>query len=179
MAKLTNRYNRYDAESQLWIEARKRIFLYWFRYLQEAEASPDYEVDWRRYDAWGGRAAVYPPRSGDFDEFWQASWKTLFGMPTRDSTPLFPLSIRNTQADHHRATLLVYQISRTHPQKTNIQVLDEARARIPDDCGSRYLLNLKRLAVDPGQYEYAARTVSRLRRGAQDRLQNVCRGQFP
>jgi hypothetical protein len=163
MAKLTNRYNRYDVESKLWIQSRKRVYLYWYRFLQEAEANADYKVDWSIYKAWGGKTAIFPPKSGDFDSFWSANWKTLFGMPDRDGSPLFPLSVRNPRADYQRATLLVYQISRDYPQKTNIQVLHDLINRIPDDSGSDYLLNLKKLAGDVSRYEYAARTVSRLR----------------
>ncbi len=29
-----------------WIDARKRVYLYWFKFLQHAERSADYTVDW-------------------------------------------------------------------------------------------------------------------------------------
>ena len=36
-----SKYVRYDKKSGLWITQRKRIYLYWFKFLRIAEQDPD------------------------------------------------------------------------------------------------------------------------------------------
>ena len=61
----------------LWISARRRVYLYWFKFLQEAELTNEYKVDWKKYDGWGGANYILGVK---FDEFWKEKWKDLFGV---------------------------------------------------------------------------------------------------
>ena len=77
-----SKWVRYDTERGLWIPSRKRVFLYWFKFLQEAEKSNDYQVDWKKYKGWGGAKVVLNTK---FDDWWEERWITLFGYEgTRD-----------------------------------------------------------------------------------------------
>ena len=38
-----------------WIECRKRIYLYWYKFLRHAEESSEHKVNWKKYDSWGGK----------------------------------------------------------------------------------------------------------------------------
>lgn len=96
-------WNRY--RDGLWIESRKRVYLYWFKFLKLAELSPDHKVQWNKYREWGGKNAVMNMK---FDVWWEEHWKKCFGCETRDDKPLFPLS-KNHRADNLRYSLLVYQ----------------------------------------------------------------------
>ena len=49
-------WNRY--RDGLWIESRKRVYLYWFKFLKLAEQSPEHKVQWNKYREWGGKNAV-------------------------------------------------------------------------------------------------------------------------
>ena len=55
----------------LWIPYRKRAYLYWFKFLQEAERHPDYKVDWKKYRDWGGGDLILHQR---FDDWWEDRW---------------------------------------------------------------------------------------------------------
>ena len=61
----------------IWIPHRKRTYLYWFKFLQEAESSPDFSVNWSKYRGWGGANEVMRTR---FDDWWEDHWKDLFGV---------------------------------------------------------------------------------------------------
>lgn len=55
---------------------RKRVYLYWFKFLQEAEKSPTCNVDWDFYSSWGSPENF---TSLKFDEWWEEHWRILFG----------------------------------------------------------------------------------------------------
>ena len=56
-----------------WIPHRKRVYLYWFKYLQQAELSPRHTVDWTQYDGWGGANAVLGMKFDDEVESYVSS----------------------------------------------------------------------------------------------------------
>ena len=108
-----SKWVRYDREKGLWIPSRKRVFLYWYKFLQEAEKSNDYQVDWTKYKGWGGAKVVLNTK---FDDWWEERWITLFGYErTRDGAfidgqkPRYYLSTNRPKADGIRYALMVYQ----------------------------------------------------------------------
>ena len=103
-------HNRY--RDGLYIPHRKRTYLYWFKFLQEAERSPDYEVDWSKYRKWGGRKAVM---NSKFDDWWEEHWKSLFGMKERNGTPKVELSTKSPKTETIRMTWLVWMYRDTPP----------------------------------------------------------------
>ena len=90
----------------LWIQQRKRVYLYWFKFLQEAESSDEFDVDWKRYRGWGGSNYVLGVK---FDEFWEERWKDLFGVTKRSDKPKFPISTQDPKAESIRLSLLCWQ----------------------------------------------------------------------
>ena len=68
-----SQYIKYDKTEGLWIQHRKVVFLYWFKFLQHAERSDQQTVDWKRYKSWGGRDVVMNTK---FDDWWKEYWKT-------------------------------------------------------------------------------------------------------
>ena len=96
---------RYDTKLKLWIPNRKRIFLYWFKYLRHAEQSPDYKVDWRKYRGWGGSNYVLGVK---FDEFWKDNWVDLFGYP-EGKKPKYQISTTHPKVDSYRYAILLLE----------------------------------------------------------------------
>ena len=93
---MTKKPKRFDPKSQwvryrdgMWIPSRKRTYLYWFKFLQHAERSPDHQVDWTQYDGWGGANVVLGTK---FDEWWEERWKELFATKVKGDEPKFPLA---------------------------------------------------------------------------------------
>jgi hypothetical protein len=99
----------------LWIPYRKRTYLYWFKFLQEAERFEDVSVNWRKYKGWGGVNTILGQK---FDEWWGDRWKDLFGSAERwtDQTKIkFPLSTTRPKTDAIRMSLLVWKLRDTPP----------------------------------------------------------------
>jgi hypothetical protein len=102
-----------------WIPYRKRIYLYWFKFLQEVEMAPnnEFEVDWSKYSGWGGANAV---RGQKFDDWWDERWFDLFGSNERVGNVNKKFEITTTQAKANalRTRLLIFQNRNTPPDWT-------------------------------------------------------------
>ena len=62
-----SRWVRYDKTTQLWIPNRKRIYLYWYKFLQLALVDGFTPVRWGAYKGWGKPADIL---SKPFDAWW-------------------------------------------------------------------------------------------------------------
>ena len=109
-----SRWKKYDKDSGLWIASIKRIYFYWFRFLQHAETDSNRQVDWSRYEGWGGRDYIL--RTTQY-EWWNKNWKTLFGYKEGEKEKiLYPLSKVPTgeptrpQPEGIRLALRVYEL---------------------------------------------------------------------
>jgi hypothetical protein len=102
----TSRWKKHSGHDSLWIQSRKVIYLYWYKFLQEAEKSDEFEVDWSCYEAWGGRNAVM---SDDFDRFWEDHWRELFAVNPETGITRYPISSKSPKADGIRYALLAWQ----------------------------------------------------------------------
>ena len=107
----TSRWNRFDASSGLWIASNKRIYTYWFKFLQHAgnDPSTSREVDWSAYEGWGDPEVICDPDT-KFDAWWKKNWKTLFGYKLDETKPMYSLSTPKPQPDGVRYSLLVYEL---------------------------------------------------------------------
>ena len=178
----------------LWIQNRKRAYLYWFKFLQEAEQSEEYVVLWDCYEEWGGRQIV----DMKFDVWWEAHWKDLFGYKKTGDTfeaAKFKLSTNQMKTDAMRKALLVWQNRDAgrhivHDDKrknkgrnmlvvAGVVVAKERRAKRNSDRDklNKYLKN-----IDEAQgiiQSMVQQTCGRYLRQAQAMLEGVCRGRFP
>ena len=102
-----------------WIEARKRVYLYWFKFLQHAERSNDYTVDWKQYRGWGGANEILGSK---FDDWWEAHWKELFGAKNEGDTAKFSVN-NKAKADGIRYAMLVYELD--NGKRTNYEIAQE------------------------------------------------------
>ena len=94
---------RYRDET--WIPCRKRIYLYWYKFLKHAEESSEHKVDWKKYDEWGGKETVMNMR---FDDWWELHWKDCFGIDKELGRARYIVTKRH-KADGVRYALLVYE----------------------------------------------------------------------
>lgn len=88
-----------------WIQCRKRIYLYWYKFLIHAEQSANYTVDWSHYKLWGGKQSILGTR---FDDWWEAHWEKCFGISSSNGKAQFMVSKRH-KADGVRIALLCYE----------------------------------------------------------------------
>ena len=99
-------YIRYDKSQGLWIQHRKVVYLYWYKFLQHAERDDRYNVDWSKYESWGGRETVMETK---FDVWWKEHWRDLFGFPEGKLETAKFHTEATPRADDLRTTLLIYE----------------------------------------------------------------------
>jgi hypothetical protein len=184
----TSNWIKYDPKSGLWIQSNKRIYLYWYSFLQHAvEDRPD-DVDWSKYEGWGGRDVIPDTK---FDSWWRERWKTLFGYE-QGGEPKFSLSrgengkIRPKE-NGLRYALLVYEnrdkgdmweiakhIAKREWRHRKLGLTSRAF-----DYASPQQLKQKQDAEERSyRKRYTQSKVARYKKNADTILDNVCKGQF-
>lgn len=130
---------RYDKQSGLWLRHRKRVYLYWFKFLQEAEMSDEYSVDWSKYDGWGGANAVLGMK---FDDWWNDNWQDLFGVQKgadrridKNAVSKYELTTTRYKTEAIRLALLVWQKRNTKSDTKRGNNLAIARAVFQYESG--------------------------------------------
>jgi len=184
-----------------WIGHRKRVYLYWFKYLQHAELSSEYNVDWTKYDGWGGSNSVLGMK---FDNWWDDNWIDLFGTKDRNATPRFPISTKSIKTEGLRLSLLCWE--RRHAPVWNkrgnalsiakqvyeyeLGISGEKKPRYsqdewtaynlkPDGSGQQLDEDGEKVGSDSSKNQMLQTYVSRYLRRARKYLKNVCVGRFP
>jgi hypothetical protein len=100
-----SRWVRYDAKSQMWIPNRKRIYLYWYKYLQIVLSEYKNNLNWEIYSEWGTPEEIL---TTPFDIWWSKHWKNLFGY-AEGKAPKYAISTMRPKTDAIRYALLVHQ----------------------------------------------------------------------
>jgi hypothetical protein len=185
----------------LWIPQRKRTYLYWFKFLQEAELSSEYQVDWSKYPGWGGAEVILNQK---FDVWWEERWKALFAVASRGapkSEERFPLSTSQPKTEAIRISLLVWQLRNTPPdyepsETFRINQNNTNRKKAQRRGGNTLAIARKLIAtekrkatplvgIDPTRRNISGSTeneiqsrVGRYLRSAKQTLTNVCAGSF-
>ena len=170
-----SRWVRYDKTTQLWIPNRKRIYLYWYKFLQLALVDGFTPVRWGAYKGWGKPADIL---SQPFDAWWDEHWVNLFGYP-EGGKPKFSLSTSRPKTDAIRYAYLVHihrdkggnweiaqYIQKRETSKRGIPVPSFAYATEGVDYGVEDKLTVQS-------------RVGRYKKMAQQIIENVREGTFP
>ena len=98
-----------------WYPVRMTTYLYWFKFLQECEKSEEFEVDWKKYKAWGSRDEIMEkefPLNFIWEfkkQFFSEKCIELFGMKEKDGIPKFGMIDNKTpKRDTLRRQLLTW-----------------------------------------------------------------------
>ena len=169
-----SRWNKYDPKTKLWIPSRKRIYLYWYKFLQHAERDPDYKVQWDKYDDWGGAEVVL---STKFDKWWYDRWIDLFAVEKEGDTPKYPLSTKQPKADGMRYALLVYE----NLNRGSYWEIGEYIAKKEKSGRGLFVSSFKEQddLKDYTDKNYVQSKVARYKKAASKYLSSVSKGQFP
>jgi len=174
----TSRYKRY--RDGYWIKSRYLLYRWWYKFLQYAEQDEKREVDWSKYDGWGGASVVLNTR---FEKWWQQRWKELFGVRSEKDKARYEIASRKARAETIRITLLVYE----NRDKTGRDLFDALNKRYSklgsldmyetDDEGEYISVNgkLRERLIDS---KYINQHIKRYRQQADRLLDQVCRGEF-
>lgn len=167
-----SRQVKYDKKTQLWIPNRKRVYLYWFRFLQLALSEMPNQVNMNAYSSWGTVDEILNTK---FDEWWSKHWVDLFGYPEGEQ-PKFSISTNRPKADAYRYALLVYT---NRHRGTNLEIAQWVYNREMNKrgYGSPSLGDFD--AEEPDGRQVVQSRVGRYMRQAEKILSNVCQGIFP
>ena len=179
----------------LWIPYRKRTYLYWFFFLQEAERSPDFEVNWRKYRGWGGANQVLGSK---FDTWWEDHWKDLFGIESKGaaSKARFQLSTTQPKAEAIRLSWLVWMHRNISPDYKPRMSQYGGGTYYPKRGSNNLAIARKIIATERRKQTYLAplnpdddtnenddkvisSLIGRYNRRARKITENVCQGIFP
>jgi hypothetical protein len=180
---------RYDKQTGLWLRHRKRIYLYWFKFLAEAESSDEYMVDWSMYAGWGGADTVLGVK---FDDWWREYWQELFAVYDINNSPRFEPTTDKYKAEAIRLYLLVWQKRHSTDNKrlgNNLAIAREVyryeTGLSGEKAGRKYSeaenLNPDGFIDDYGnvQQRRLQSKIGRYLREANQTLEAVCIGRFP
>lgn len=145
----TSKNIRYDKESKLWITHRKRIYVYWYKFLQIA-IQENRKINRQFYGGWGDTSLK-------FDDWWKKNWKTLFAK-WDGKDPLVKTSTDKVKADAYKHRLKVYVLRK--------QGLSHKEIRSKVNKIKGYMIN---------DEEHCRKYLV----GAGKHLTNVCKGIFP
>ena len=182
-----SRWRKYDKKSGLWIPHEKRIYLYWYSFLQHAERDASRVVYWSYYQDWGSRDVVMNTK---FDDWWRKYWKELFGIQREGLTPKVSLNTTRPKADAYRYALLVYEcllkemtntwdiacfIAAREKNKRKLQLTSlEFFYATPAEIRSKQTPQERSIRKKKVQ-----RAISKYKKSASRYLDNVCTGKFP
>lgn len=194
----TSRWKRYDKISGLWIKSGKPSYVYWYKYLQHAQNDPTRNVDWDKYDGWGGADTILNTK---FDAWWKTHWKDLFGFELDKPEPRYSLSTTKPQPEAIRYSLMLYELKKEYPAEGYWEIAkefvkkeypkrrDEGK-RDPNFQTEQWCFNVARAPVrrelmrtDKLKFAQQKRVLSsrmgRYLQSADKHLNNVCKGIFP
>lgn len=86
---------RYDKKTKLWIPYRRRMYLYWFKFIQIAIAEK-HKINSKMYRGWDMKDINHDTK---FEDWWENHWIKLFSIKKIGDTPKFTLS--TTRAKSH------------------------------------------------------------------------------
>ena len=180
----------------LWIPYRKRTYLYWFKFLEEAEQSPDFEVNWRKYRGWGGANQVLGSK---FDTWWEDHWKDLFAVEKKGANltnSKFPLSTKQPKTEAIRISWLVWLHRDTPPDYVSRTSRYGGETSYPKRGSNHLAIARKIIATEKRTQTYLApldpdddtnenddkvisSLIGRYKRRARKITENVCQSMFP
>ena len=163
----------------MWIPHLKRTYLYWFKFLQEAELNDGYLVDWKKYKGWGGANYILGTK---FDIFWNENWKELFGVKKQGDKPKFPLSTLTPKNESIRISWLVW-LHRNTKSKRKSNSLEIAKKIYQTEKRSATFNTIYTWDLDdnrnPNTEKDVMDLINRYKRRSKKMMSNVCVGMFP
>ena len=161
-------YVRYDKNSKLWIQVRKRNYLYWYKFLQIC-LRENYKINKKKYVGWDLDTIL----DTKFDDWWKSHWKKLFGIKQRGDTPLYTVSTSRIKTQSIRISLLVHQyrhVGKNFDISEKIQ-LEETAKRYPTHFHFEQHGHFNR--------DYISKQIGVLKGRFKKTITNVCNGTFP
>jgi len=182
----------------LWLPYRKKNYVYWFKFLQFAEDSDQFSVDWKKYKSWGGKNEVMGRK---FDDWREENWKENFGLTERTDKQKFPFTTTRPKTEAIRISYLCWRFKdvpmKIGKRKNTLDIanavykyelgLDKRRKQPRKYVGEFDIESFnpygEKMADDGELYEVDQKeltnTINRALKRARETMGRICVGQFP
>lgn len=168
--------------NQLWIPTRKRVYLYWYKFLQIALTDDKYEVDMDAYKDWGTRDYILNTK---FDDFWEEKWVELFSTKVMTDKPKFPPSTTRPKANAYKTRLAIYEylkgtrLPKRFVHENILKMSPKLKVALLVDVDYSVDLITGEDRFDIQDIEVVRVAMNRHIRATHKHLLNVCKGSFP
>ena len=177
---------KFDKESGLWIQNRKRTYMYWYKFLQYCIRYHYQDIKLDKYRGWD----IKNIPDVKFDVWWKVKWKKLFGVKNITDTPKCETSSNRIKIESVRMSYLVcvedLKESRTQTnseicykilkREKNNRYLTGSNLFYPQDTKGNLLSPEK---LDSEQTRSVGQELSRFKGRYKKIIKNVCNGTFP
>jgi hypothetical protein len=183
----------------LWIPYRRVNYYYWYTFLQFADESDDFSVDWKKYKSWGGKNEVMGRK---FGEWWEDNWKDNFGLKEKTDKQKYPFTTIRPKTEAIRISQLCWRFKdapmKIGKRKNTLDIANavyryelglDKRRKTPRrnwgdfDIDTFNPLGQKWDDKEEGFYDVDQKeltnTVNRALKRARETMGRVCEGQFP
>ena len=172
---------KYDSKNKIWLQHRKRIYLYWFKFLQLCLKDSKLKVNMKKYKDWGNREEII---NSKFDDWFKKHGIKLFGTKKQSDKPKIVLITNQPKFDTIHLSYKFYYLIRVKRKmykeiKLNEGILKNEEMR----NGMLQLLNynLKHLDNEERDYDisHLYLKMSKYVRNGENIMKGICIGEYP
>ena len=172
---------KYDSKSKVWIQHRKRIYLYWFKFLQLSLQDKKLKVKMSKYKDWGNKEDILKMK---FDDWWKKFGVKLFGMKKKTDKPKCVLITNSPKFDTIHLSYKFYYLIRVKGKMYKQIKLD--KGILKNDSmrnGILQLLNYEKIHLPNDEKDYDEShlyfKMSKYVRNGENIIKGVCIGEYP
>ena len=161
---------KFDRNSKIWLQHRKRIYLYWYKFLQLSLQNPECKVDMKKYKDWGNSNYIL---SNKFDDWFKEYEIKLFGMKKKTDKPKVTLITNQPKFDAIHLSYKFYHLIKVKGKMYKDIKLDEGVFKNDEMRTGMYQFK----GMD-NEFDSSSR-IRRYVRNGENLIKGVCVGEYP
>lgn len=164
---------KYDSKSKVWIQHRKRIYLYWFKFLQLSLQDKKLKVKMSKYKDWGNKEDIQKMK---FDDWWKKFGVKLFGMKKKTDKPKYVLITNSPKFDTIHLSYKFYYLIKVRGKMYKEIKLDKGILKKDNETKTQRS-GMEQFRIKSGD-DFTSR-VRRYVRNGENIIKGVCIGEYP
>jgi len=174
---------KYDSKNKIWLQHRKRFYLYWFKFLQLCLKDSKFKVNMKKYKDWGNREEII---NSKFDDWFKKYGIKLFGIKKQSDKPKVVLITNQPKFDTIYLSYKFYYLIRVKRKmykeiKLNEGVFKNEEKRLTN--GMDQFKNYYRYHLDNKKKQYDIShlylKMSKYVRNGENIMKGICNGEYP
>ena len=165
---------KYDSKNKIWLQHRKRIYLYWFKFLQLCLKDSKLKVNMKKYKDWGSREEII---NSKFDDWFKKHGIKLFGVKKQSDKPKVVLITNQPKFDTIHLSYKFYFLIKVKGKMYKEIILNKGILKNDNTTGKERRTGMLQFeSLD----EFS--TNSRIRRyvrNGENIMKGICIGEYP